>query len=164
MSSIPFNRNTSLGTSKGKEMPKLGHTEIGNSRTVARRQLIKSFGNLYNNGLGTSPALYNKNILGPFRTATNAGDVITNQIEPTNKLYGLIPNQVGGNNLARVSGHKDGIKQGGNAMYSGNPRYVYDGSDYIKFKRLQAINKTFNDKSHGGNNNSNQQILRRVRS
>ena len=49
-----------------------------NERSTSRKYLAKAFGNLYNTGLGYSPALYPNNILGPFRTAYNAGDVTTN--------------------------------------------------------------------------------------
>jgi hypothetical protein len=33
-----------------------------------------------------------------------------------------------------------------------NGKFVYDGSDYINFKKKQAINKTYNDRSFGGDN------------
>ena len=43
-------------------------------------------------------------------------------------------------------------------MYSGNPKYVHDGSDYIRFKKLQAVNRNYNDSSYGGSQNSQQTI------
>ena len=146
MSSIPFNPNSTLGNAKGKEYLKVGHTDAGNERSVYRKQIKKSFGNMYNAGLESSPILYNKNILGPFRTAYNAGDVKTNYVgEQVSKIYGILPNQVGGNNLSRINanGGSLAINSNGNAMYSGNIKYVHDGSDYIRFKKLQAINKTY---------------------
>ena len=49
-------------------------------------------------------------------------------------------------------------------MYSGNPKFVHAGSDYIRFKKLQAINKNFNDWTYGGANNSQaQHAINRVR-
>jgi hypothetical protein len=49
-------------------------------------------------------------------------------------------------------------------MFSGNPRFVYDGSDYIRFKKLNAINKNYNDLTFGGANNSqSQHAINRVR-
>ena len=142
-----------------------GHIEGGNDRVVTRKQLTRAFGNMINSGLGTSPSLYSRNILGPFRTANNAGDVVTNNIEPTDIKYGRLPNQVGGNNLSRVQVRGDGTSsQNGKAMYSGNPKYVYDGSDYIRFRKLQAINKNYNDSSYGGASNSqSQHAINRVR-
>jgi hypothetical protein len=44
-----------------------------------------------------------------------------------------------------------GVKrvQGG-AQWTGNAKYVYDSSDYIRFKKLQASNRNYNDRSFGG--------------
>lgn len=135
-----------------------GHTETGGLRSVYRKQISKSFGNQYNSGLNDSPLLYNKNILGPFRTSFNAGDVITNRIVNTDIKYGKMANQVGGNNLSRLQGKGDGNSgQNGKAMYSGNPRFVYDGSDYARYKKLHAINKNFNDETYGGISGNNTQ-------
>ena len=136
---------------KGKQNELFGYMDSGNERSLYRKHLAKAFGNLHNSGLKSSPSLYNKNILGPFRTSYNAGDVVTNTIVNTDIKYGREANQVGGNNLARVSGISDGVSRNGSAMYSGNPRYVYDGSDYTRFKKLQAVNKTYNDSSFGLN-------------
>ena len=136
---------------KGKQNELFGYMDSGNERSLYRKHLAKAFGNLHNSGLKSSPSLYNKNILGPFRTSYNAGDVVTNSIVNTDIKYGREANQVGGNNLARVSGNPDGVSRNGSAMYSGNSRYVYDGSDYTRFKKLQAVNRTYNDSSFGLN-------------
>ena len=140
---------------KGISIPTFGNTEVGANRSLYRKHLAKSFGNLYNPGLQSSPALYNKNVLGPFRTSFNAGDVISNRIRTTDSKYGREANQVGGNNLSRIGGLSlsDGTSQRGDAMYSGNQKFVHDGSDYIRFKKLNAINKNYNDKYDGGENN-----------
>jgi hypothetical protein len=156
---------STLGGSNGKAPIIFGSMDGGNERALARKYLSKAFGNMNNSGLNSSPLLYNRNILGPFRTAFNAGDVITNSIEDTNSKYGTESNQVGGNNLSRLQRRGDGKSgQKGNAMYSGNTKYVHAGSDYIRFKKLQALNKTYNDKSFGGAENSQHQIaIYRVR-
>jgi len=157
---------STLGAGNAGFQPGLfGYMDGGNERAMYRKHLAKAFGNLHNSGLNSSPSLYGNNLLGPFRTAYNAGDVVTNNIEATNIKYGREANQVGGNNLSRVQGRGDGVNRGGKAMFSGNPRYVYDGSDYTRFKKLQAVNKTFNDSSFGGANNSqSQSAIRHVRS
>jgi hypothetical protein len=163
--SLTFTSSQLGGNPKGKQPMLHGHIEGGNDRAVSRSQLKRAFGNMKIGGLESSPLLYSKNVLGPFRTAFNAGDVVTNKIEPTNIKYGRLPNQVGGNNLSRLQVGGDGTSsQNGNAMYSGNPKYVYDGSDYIRFRKLQAINKTYNDKSYGGASNSqSQHAINRIR-
>ena len=162
---LSFTQSQLGGNPRGKQPMLHGHIEGGNDRAVSRRQLSRAFGNMTNAGLGTSPLLYSKNILGPFRTAFNAGDVVTNSIEPTNIKYGRLPNQVGGNNLSRIQVGGDGTSaQNGKAMYSGNPKYVHDGSDYIRFRKLQAMNKSYNDTSYGGAANSqSQHAINRVR-
>jgi hypothetical protein len=162
---MSFDQTKLGGNLKGIQPMLLGHMDGGNDRAVSRKQLSRAFGNMINSGLGTSPLLYSKNILGPFRTAFNAGDVVTNNIEPTDIKYGKLPNQVGGNNLSRLQVRGDGTSsQNGKAMYSGNPKYVHDGSDYIRFRKLQAINKAYNDSSYGGAANSqSQHAINRVR-
>ena len=165
MTSLPFTPSQLGGNPKGKQPMLHGHMDGGNDRAVSRKHLSRAFGNMNNSGLGTSPLLYSKNILGPFRTAFNAGDVVTNNIEPNNIIYGRLPNQVGGNNLSRVQVRGDGTStQNGKAMYSGNPKYVHDGSDYIRYVKLQALNKSYNDSSYGGAANSqSQHAINRVR-
>lgn len=165
MASLPFTPSQLGGNPKGKQPMLHGHMDGGNDRAVSRKHLSRAFGNMKNSGLGTSPLLYKNNVLGPFRTAFNAGDVVTNNIEPNNIIYGRLPNQVGGNNLSRVQVRGDGTStQNGKAMYSGNPKYVHDGSDYIRFVKLQALNKSYNDSSYGGAANSqSQHAINRVR-
>ena len=111
MSNISFNKDTSLGSTKGIQPQLFGSMIGGNERSLSRKYLNKAFGNLVIPGLKSSPALYNKNILGPFRTHFNAGDVIVNTPQSTNKLYGKEANLLGGNNLARVNGSRDGLNR-----------------------------------------------------
>jgi hypothetical protein len=148
---MSFEQKNLGGATKGHQAKQFGYMDSGGERSANRRYLAKSFGNLYNTGLGSSPALYNKNVLGPFRTAFSAGDVVTKNIETTNPKYGRESSQVNGNNLSRIKGQADGTYQNGNAMYSGNSKFVYEGSDYTRYKKLAAMNKTYNDNSHGGN-------------
>ena len=162
---LPFTPKQLGGNSKGMQPMLHGHMDGGNDRALSRKYLSRAFGNMINSGLGTSPLLYKNNVLGPFKTAFNAGDVVTNKIEPNNIKYGKLPNQIGGNNLSRLQVRGDGTSgQNGNAMYSGNPKYVHAGSDYIRFKKLQALNKNYNDTSYGGASNSqSQHAINRVR-
>jgi hypothetical protein len=43
-----------------------------------------------------------------------------------------------------------------------NVKFVYDGSDYTKFKKNQAMNRNYNDRSFGGNDYSGQQSAYRA--
>ena len=50
------------------------------------------------------------------------------------------------------------------SIWSGNNKWVYDGADYVRFKKLQAKNRNFNDVSWGGDRHSaSQTALSRVR-
>ena len=162
---MSFNQSTLGGANKGFQPQLFGQMDGANERSTSRKYLAKAFGNMKNSGLGYSPALYPNNILGPFRTAYNAGDVTTNGYGATDPKYGQAANQVGGNNLSRLQGLGDGVSKNGNASYSGNPRFVHDGSDYTRFKKLMAINKNYNDSAFGGADNyQSQSVLKRVRS
>jgi len=86
----------------------------------------------------------------PFRLAFNAGDVNGShnssplpQLPGSNQINGTMP----ANKINRLG---DGTHNDGEAAFSGNPRYVYDGSDYVRFKKLQAMNRNYNDRSFGG--------------
>ena len=93
-----------------------------------------------------------KLVITPFRFFTNAGDQAgTVNSAPLADLKA--PNQVTRESVSRLRVQYGGIHNNGAAAYSGNPRYVYDGSDYVRYKKLVAINKTYNDASFGGANN-----------
>ena len=72
----------------------------------------------------------------PFRLAMNAGDPMSRQ-------------NIGG------AGNGDGA--------SGNQHFVYDSSDYIRFKKLQGKTRNYNDKTFGGSNNGAYTPLMRLR-
>lgn len=103
--------------------------------------------------------------LTPFRKAFNAGDMLTRNNSATSTLLPKAPNQV--NSLRNMFGWQNNagsVRQEENgSFYSGNPRFVYDGSDYARFKKLQAINRNYNDITFGGDQHSaSQQAYRRV--
>jgi len=92
--------------------------------------------------------------LTPFRKAYNAGDIMnTYNKPPTNKLVNRAPNQI--NSMKNMFGWQSAAGSvnttSDGSFYTGNPKFVYDGSDYSKFKKLQAINKNYNDTTFGGN-------------
>jgi hypothetical protein len=103
----------------------------------------------------------NRSLCGPFRTVLNAGDVRARQ---NYKCGG--PNQVktGPSFVRRVG---DGVKSNcdgtGVEAASCNPKYVYDSSDFIKFKKQSAKNKNYNDSTFGGSNNGSYVPLMHIR-
>lgn len=85
----------------------------------------------------------------PFRVFYNAGDLLDRQREPGG--HNQVKGSVGIGQYRNTLGNGDGIAKGNGA--SGNQHFVYDSSDYIKFKRLRAKMKNYSDTSFGGSNN-----------
>jgi hypothetical protein len=130
----------------------------GGMRATDRLVLRTVFGN--NNFPGSSLMR-----ITPFRRYMNAGDTAGTVNSTTTSSLGRPPNQVKGRSTVSIAKARyDGVRYDGGAYYTGNVKYVYDGSDYVKFKRLSAENKTYNDLTFGGDNASTaQSALRRVR-
>ena len=90
----------------------------------------------------------------PFRQAFNAGDKDGHLNERATSGEANHLNGPGPANVRRIFNRAGGTKTGGDASYAGNPKHVYDGADYVKFKKLAAINATYNDKSFGGDDHN----------
>jgi hypothetical protein len=99
----------------------------------------------------------------PFRLAMNAGDINGSvNSAPIPQLPSV--NQINGQSQSKLRANGGGAKNDGEAAFSGNPRYVYDGSDYVRFKKLKAVNRTYNDSSFGGDqSNASFTFINRVR-
>jgi hypothetical protein len=118
--------------------------EGGGEREMERVILRRMFGNT------TFPA-GNPQIITPFRRYFNAGDTAGTVNSASSPLLGLPPNQVGASSMvSRLHAHQGGVNNQGTALYTGNPKYVYDSSNYVRFKKLQAVNRNYNDSSFGG--------------
>jgi hypothetical protein len=103
----------------------------------------------------------------PFRVAMNAGDIngaggcshgspVADNIlpKPVNQV------KVGTGFLNGWKGLAGNGKHAVNtgSYYTGNPKYVYDGADYVRFKKLQAINRNYNDPTFGGDQHNASQV------
>lgn len=132
--------------------------EGGGERELERLTLRRMVGNTCYPG--------NPQIITPFRRFYNAGDTAGSINSATSSLLGRPIDQVGSSSIvSRLHAHHDGLNNKGEAFYSGNPKYVYDSSNYVRFKKLQAINRNYNDSSFGGAGASTvKQVLARVRS
>ena len=100
----------------------------------------------------------NQRVLTPFRAVNNAGDFLNRQYYTSG----------GSSQISSVRGGLTGWKTMAGAVQpdpdgSGVPsstcnvKYVYDSSDYTRFRKLQASNRNYNDGSFGGNLNSGAQ-------
>ena len=109
----------------------------------------------------------------PFRATFNAGDAFGSVNKaPWNYLLHNGSNQINlpnhhgagdGTHTIKDESPLSGVYGASASAYSGNPKFVYEGSDYTKFKKLQAINRNYNDITFGGDQHSgSQQAYRRV--
>jgi len=115
----------------------------------------------YPNKLGVP----NKRIIGPFRAVNNSGDVLSRD----NYSCG------GGCQTFQSRPNMHGLSTRFGAIHSNcdetlvppaacNVKYVYDSSDYIRFKKHQATNHNYNDHSNGGDDSSaSQSAIRAIR-
>lgn len=141
----------------------VGSSARGRTRFLLRNAYGKTTPIAKNIGLTTSE-LSKQISLTPFRLATNAGDfrgAVDSAPAPgmpnANQLSGV------GTISSLMFGIGDGTRNNGSALYSGNPKYVYDSSDYIRYKKQSSELKNYNDKSFGGSNNGSFTFLMNVR-
>lgn len=127
------------------------------SSVVSRRILRDSW-----NSQNLQPSLGGHNrIVTPFRAVGNGGDFLGRMFyscggpNPTNASK---PGY--GRNIGRVPNQCDAT---GVVAANCNPRFVADSSDYVRFKKLRAVNQTYNDKGYGGYNNGSYVPLMHVR-
>jgi hypothetical protein len=142
--------NGSRGSSSGME----GGSQRAMNRVILRQVLNHK---VFPNG--------DPHRITPFRRYLNAGDTAGTLNSNPSALLGRPPNQVKGNSMvSRLHANHGGTNNTGDAFFSGNQKFVYDSSDYVKFKKLFATNKTYNDLTFGGAGGSSvSQALRRVR-
>jgi len=127
------------------------------------------------NTSSTSGSSYPKRIIGPFRAVNNAGDILSRQDYSCGGTCQSYQSRPGLNGLRGRFGSIS-ASCAPSVLYSTdqinaavpasacNGKFVYDGSDYINFKKKQAINRNYNDRSFGGNEYSaSQSAMRAVR-
>ena len=109
----------------------------------------------------------NANAITPFRRFFNAGDAAGALVgqQGISPLLGRPINQVGSSSLvSRLHTNTYGGVQPGQSFFSGNPKYVYDSSLYVRYRGLVAKNRLYNDSSFGGDqSNASEAAIRRVR-
>ena len=147
-----------------------------NLPVIERSRLRRAFGNSqavlkFNGTLALAASSQGKAKTTPFRVAYNAGDPAGTVNQYTSTKYGRASNQITRGSLGRLSGLRlgDGARQttsNEGAAWSGNVKFVYDSSDYTRYKNLRANNRNYNDYNLGGSRvpNSTEFIaLNRVR-
>jgi len=137
--------------------------EGGSAREQMRFTLRKAW-----NGQAASGTVNGKKVaITPFRAVNNAGDLL-NRVDYTsggsNQVNtGII--KLAANGSGRFLGGSIFAKPDNSGVPSAttNVKWVYDGSDYTKFKKQQAANRNYNDSSYGGANNGAYTAWSRVR-
>ena len=169
--------------------PHLRFKDGDNDLAMSRKILKQSNNFFFKSNTGATPIYKDNNELSennkgltPFRALMNAGDP-----RNTNNAYvlgrknctkvGCQENSIYVNAINQVSSTRrasnaSAVRMGGSvpttinesSLWTGNNKWVYDGSDYVTFKKLQAKNRNFNDKSWGGDrHNASQVAVSRVR-
>ena len=111
-------------------------------QTMSRRVLRSAWNTRYASGTVNGK----DRVITPFRAVNNLGDFLSR----TNYVCGG-PNQVNkskpGLRIGSIISACDATGVEGSTC---NPKFVPDSSDYIRFKKQQAMNKNYNDSKNGG--------------
>jgi hypothetical protein len=143
------------------------HGSSGMDGGATREQTRFTLRNAWNGSAAKGTVNGHKVSATPFRAVNNAGDLLnrenytsggSNQVK-TGRI------RIAANQSANILGGNIFAKPDGTGVPSANTnvKYVYDGSDYTKFKKQQAVNRNYNDSSYGGANNASQEAISRVR-
>lgn len=120
-----------------------------NAETNTNRLFLReAFGNSHlSNSIGSPLNLVrtNQSRTTPFRAIMSAGDINGTLNSAPSPLLGQI-NQVSSSSVQSVRAGRGGVRKNGNSYYSGNPKFVYDGSDYVKYKKLRALLSSYDKK------------------
>ena len=132
-------------------------TKLKNLEVMNRLRLRRAFGNswlVYGKPNGPTP-FYEAKVT-PFRVAFNAGDRAGTTNNTVRADGPKPPNQITSSSLGRLNGLSlgDNSKVGGNAEWTGNSKFVFDSSDYIRYRKLKAENNNYNDPNLAGSNKS----------
>ena len=106
-----------------------------------------------------------KRMVGPFRAVNNAGDILSRQNYSCGGTCQSYQSRPGLNGLRQRFGSIS-RSCAADVFYSSNQvnpavpasacntKFVYDSSDYIRFRKNQAVNRNYNDRSFGGDDYS----------
>lgn len=140
---------------------KMNSSNVINARFIHRdaadRKIIKELGTGFVKLSETGVSHTNmRPACGPFRAIMNSGDVLarenvqcggSNQI-PATRYTGMRGR--GGSGLRQDCPVVNGITSKEAPVANCNPKFVYNSSDYVRFKHLMAKRKGYNDVTNGG--------------
>lgn len=154
------NRNSSVlgGGIPGQSSLKFGNTLVGGEVAKNRAILRRVF---RNNNIKINDQNIGKKTCGPYKSAFSLGDGLTrlnkscgasNQVKSSSRLSGITLGDSISNKDCSYTINLNGtdVNPINLPFESGNYKFVSDQSNYTNFKTLEGINKTYNDKSFGG--------------
>ena len=112
------------------------------AQTATRSVLRNAWNTMYASGTVNGHA----RVITPFRAVNNLGDFLARK----NYVCGG-PNQVNASKpgmKGRIGSIISSCDDTGVEAANCNPKFVSDSSDYVKFRKQQAINRTYNDSKH----------------
>jgi len=127
-----------------------------------RYQLVQAWNTTYPSQLKSSNV---HRAIGPFRAVNNSGDLLSRQSYSSGGSCMTFQSRPGMHGLRTKWGAVQHMTDGTDVPSANcNPKYVYDSSNYIRYKKQDAIAKTFNNLSNGGDQSSaSQSALRHIR-
>tara|TARA_A100001015_G_C14710723_1_gene601925 strand:+ start:245 stop:775 length:531 start_codon:yes stop_codon:yes gene_type:complete len=161
------------GGFKGQSAQRFGNALVGGEVAKNRAILRRAFRN--NNVKNNNGQVVGKKTCGPYRSAVSLGDGLTrlnkscgasNQVKSSSRLSGVSLGNGTSNKDCSLSVNVNGtnITPLDLPLESGNSKFVSDSSNYTTFKSLEGVNKTYNDKSFGGDNHrSSYSFLNKLR-
>lgn len=154
------NRNSSKlgGGIPGQSAPKFGNALVGGEVAKNRAILRRAF---RNNNIKVGNNVVGKKNCGPFRSALSLGDGLTrlnkscggsNQVKSSSSMSGVrLGDGLSSNDCSlSITLNGENVSTTDLPLESGNSKFVSDSSSFTTFKTLEGVNKTYNDKSFGG--------------
>jgi len=97
----------------------------------------------------------------PFRAVNNSGDFLARTNYKCGGPTGMSTCSIGwAGSKIYLGSLVNNCDDSGVPGASGNVKYVYDSSDYITFRRQQAINRNYNDLKNGGDQSNGSYVSR----
>ncbi len=141
---------------RGYIPPALLDTEYNGESSLNRFMLREAWNTKYQAELA---AANKQRIVTPFRAVTNSGDLLCRQNYSCGGPCQTFQSRPGLYGLRKSFGHIQDKCDGTQVPPSScNPKYVYDSSDYITYKKQSALVKNYNTLTNGGDQSSASQV------
>ena len=146
------------GGNPGQSSLRFGNAMVGGEVAANRAILRRAF---RNNKIRVNNTVVGSKTCGPFRSALSLGDGLTrlnkscggsNQVKSSSRMPGVrLGNGISTKDCGIVKNiNGQSVSTQDLPLESGNARFVHDSSAFTTFKSLEGVNKTYNDKSFGG--------------